>query len=113
MAVQRALARDREAPDDALRSLGHEHGHIRVALDATDVAPLVAAPPGIGQPEFGLACDFAPERNERVRVTGDRGPDQEPVAQSETTMPCPPRRGSPAAARLPASSFSTADAPPK
>ena len=93
--------------------VGHEDGHVRVALDAADVAPLVAAPPVIGQPQLGLACDVPSERHERVRITGDGRPDEEPVAQSETTMPCPPRRGSPAAARLPSSSRSTADAPPK
>jgi cysteinyl-tRNA synthetase len=50
---------------------------------------------------------------ERIGIRGRRGPDDEPVTHAGTTMPCPPRRRSPAAARLPSSSRSTADAPPK
>ena len=97
-------------PSGGLRD---EDGHVRVALDAAHVPPLVAACPVVGQPELWLARDLEAELDERVGVGRDRRADDQPVAHAGTTMPCPPRLGSPAAASEPSARRSTAAAPPK
>jgi hypothetical protein len=101
------IARERQPPDDPLSVLGHEDRGIGVALDGTEVAPLV----GDGSPRAGAedpAAFFAAhalgELDERVRVVGGGTPD----ARHATTIPTPPRLGSPAAWNAPSRVRSTA-----
>ena len=109
------VARDREAPDDALRRLDDEHRRVRRAADGAQVAPLVGGAPPLAvrdQPALGLGPDRAREIDERRRVPGLGRPDAIP-ARHATTIPAPPRRGSPAASSRPSSASVTADTPPK
>src|SRR4029079_13855152 len=97
----------------ARRRLGDEDRSVRIPPQALYAAPLVRRPPVVGQPELALGSDAAAELDQRICVRGCRRPHNEPVIHAETTMPCPPRRGSPAAARVPSGSISTAETPPK
>ena len=112
-AERAAVARDRQATNDAVGGLRDQDCHVCVALDAADVPPLVAACPVVGQPELWFPRDLSAELDQRVSVAGNRGTDDQPVAHAGTTMPCPPRLGSPAAASEPSARRSTAAAPPK
>ena len=106
------VAGDREAADDGAVVLGDEHGGVRVALQRAQVAALLgdAAPAvGVQQPGLRLAADGRSERDEGGGVLGPRGR----IESHPTTIPWPPRRGSPAAARLPSALRSTAATPPK
>src|SRR5262249_30472908 len=87
----------------------------RVPRDCVQMRPLVcdAAPGVVGdQPALGLGADLLRECDERRGVARPRVPDDE-GAHAPTTTPAPPRRGSPAAARLPSSRRSTAATPPQ
>src|SRR5436305_1531571 len=81
-----------------------------IATDGFEVPPLVAdaAPLAVGryEPPFRLRAHRLGEANERFRVACVGG-------THDKTHGAPPRRGSPAAARVPSGSTSTAFAPPK
>ena len=81
------IARDREAADDRAVVLGDEDGRVRVALQRTEVAALLAdAAPAVGvqQPALRLAADGCSERDERRGIlrTGGADADGQP-----TTIP--------------------------
>ena len=109
------VARDREAADEPpVGGLGDEDRGVVEPPERLQVAPLLArAAPRAAreEPALGLARRPPRERDERLRV-GRLGPADVSAAHS-TTMPAPPRRGSPAAASVPSARTSTAAAPPK
>ena len=109
------VARQRKPADDSsVPGLGDEDRRVRRTADRPQVAPLVgdAARPSRGeQPALGLSRYLAREGDKRRCVRRRRRPDRE-LAHS-TTMPRPPRRGSPAAASVPSARHSTPAAPPK
>src|SRR5262249_25600937 len=97
--------------DDAPSVLDDEDGGVRVPMHGLQVAPLVRdrAPVRRGEdPAPLLAPDLFGERDERRRVVRLRT-----ANDHVTTMPAPPRRGSPAAASEPSARRSTAETPPK
>ena len=101
------VARDREPADDRAVVVGDEDGGIRVPAERAQVAALLpdAAPAvRVEQPGLGLAADRGAELDERRRVLRARRAD---LDRHPTTMPWPPRRGSPAAASVPSGRRST------
>ena len=108
------VARDREAADDHPVVLGEEHGGVGVVPNRLQVPALVGdrAPAALrDQPALGLRPDRLGEIDERRSVARPGRSHQR--AAHPTTIPCPPRRGSPAAASLPPAPTSTAATPPK
>ncbi len=92
--------------------LRDEDGRVRIAPERAQVAALVGdAAPAVGrqQPAAVLAADGAAELDERLGVVGAGGSDRD----GHRTIPWPPRRGSPAAAKVPSARSSTAETPPK
>src|SRR5579864_688684 len=110
------VACDREAPDQrAVLALRDEDGRVRVSPYCLQVSPLVAdrAPLAVraDQPRLRLAAHLLRETRQALRIAGFCAADDE-VAHA-TTMPAPPRLGSPAAASSPSARTSTALTPPK
>ena len=108
------VARDRQPSDDPVVVLGDEHGRVGMAAHGAEVAALVAdrAPAAVGdQPPLGLGADRLGERDEGGGVARLGEPNGR--RSHSTTIPCPPRRGSPAAASEPSAATVTADTPPK
>ena len=107
------VAGDREAADDRAVVLRDEDRRVGVALQRAQVAALVgdAAPAvRVQQPALRLAADRRGELDERRGVVGRAGRIE---TRHSTTIPWPPRRGSPAAASVPSARRSTAATPPK
>ena len=107
------VPRDRQPPDDRAVLLRDEDGRVRMPPQRAQVATLLgdAAPAvRVQKPAFGLAADRGGERGERRGILGLGRSDEQ---RHSTTIPCPPRRGSPAAASVPSARRSTAATPPK
>ena len=97
------IAREREPTHEVRAVLRDEHGCIRMAMDRAEIPALVGhgAPwAGAEDPAPVLSPDALGKIDERVRVAGRGGPND----RHSTTIPTPPRRGSPAASRTPARS---------
>ena len=106
------VAREREPADELAVRLGDEDGRVRVALQRPEIAPFLrdAAPAVRGQePGAFLRSDRGAELDELRGVLGPSRPD----GDAQTTIPWPPRRGSPAASSVPSARSSTAETPPK
>src|SRR5579862_452419 len=111
------VARHRQPADQGpVRTLGDEHRGVRVAAHRLQIAPLVAngSPLAVrgDEPRLRLAAHLLGQPRQLLRVAGVRPAHDEPAAHA-TTMPAPPRLGSPAAASVPSARTSTALAPPK
>ena len=107
------VAGDREAADDDAGILSDVDGGVWMAAERTEVAPLLAdgAPAvRVQQPRLRLPPDRGAELDQGGRIFGPRLANEN---GHPTTMPWPPRRGSPAAARVPSGRRSTAETPPK
>src|ERR671934_294495 len=113
-ACRMLIASDREPPHDrSVLTLRDEHSRVRITPDRAQVTALVAdAPPPVlrREPPLRLRRDRVAELLQRLRISGISWADDE---RHRTITPAPPRRGSPAAARVPSSRISTAAAPPK
>src|SRR5262249_5968263 len=125
------IASERQARDDAVLVLGHVDGRVRRPARGPEVAPLVtdATPVALrDQPGLRLRADGTAELDEGSGITRCCAPNRVFVHDSlgqtnsrkvrstfrdYTTIPWPPRRGSPAAAGEPSWRCSTAEAPPK
>ena len=94
------VAGEREPADDRVAVLDDIDRRVGVPLQRTQVAALLGdAAPAVRaqQPPALFAADRVAELDQRRRVLGPRRPDHD----AHTTIPWPPRRGSPAASSVP------------
>src|SRR5579864_2476895 len=88
---------------------------MRIAAHRFQVSPLVSNTSPLAvradQPRLRLAAHLLRETRQALRIRGLRTTHD--VVTHATTMPAPPRRGSPAAASSPSARTSTALTPPK
>ena len=104
MAARRVrVARDREPADDPVVRLRDEDGGVRVPAHGPQVAALVRRPSASGCPRSASppAPSRPPRRARPARRRPRAGRAGRMTLAHSTTIPCPPRRGSPAAASEP------------